>query len=105
MGFDESFDDGESESSAAIGTATGRVDAVEAVEKFWEMLRADADAVVLDRDDPMGRRRRELDDDLVVGWGVEDGVFQEIEKHAAEGDFIAGHGIDGILWELNGELN
>ncbi len=90
------FDDGESESGAAVGTAAGAVDGVEAFEDSFLVFGWDSAAAVFDfQDEFLGIER------LVRGFGiVPSGVGMDSSDERADGDGSGGGEFDGVVDEV-----
>jgi hypothetical protein len=98
MGGDEGLDDGESESGAAAIPGAGGFDAIEAVEDAGQLIGGDAGALVGDFGDGVGVVEEGADFEGFVFGGVAEGVVDEVEEDAFEGEAIAedGEGLGGV---------
>ena len=87
----QALDDGKSEAGAAMAAVVRRARLEVGLADPRQILVADADAVVLDREDDARRFRARADRDLAAAVGEADRVRQEIEQNLVERALVGDH--------------
>ena len=108
MAVEDVFDEGQTETGAALGATLGDIDAIETLGQSRQMLRRDAGPVIAHADLRLGLtvdRDPELEGDVdaLAGGAVFEGVFNQVLEDAKQLVVIAEHRHGASRLDIDGD--